>query len=124
MDDMTGISRRGFIAAVATCAGCPLAAGVLAAAEAGSVDLGPVADFAKDGIVDRWGATQGFFLVRRGRRLFPPSAICTHRKVTLASVDGQLKCPKHGSVFTADGSVRKGPARRGLPRFGISTDAN
>ncbi len=35
---------------------------------------------------------------------------------------GTLKCPKHGSIFSAEGVVTKGPARKPLDRFGVSID--
>lgn len=45
------------------------------------------------------------------------SAVCTHQGCLVSSVaDGQIRCPCHGSVFSAsDGSVLGGPAPAPLP---------
>ncbi len=48
-------------------------------------------------------------------------ATCTHMGCTVAEVaDGVIRCPCHGSEFSIeDGSVRRGPAGRPLPRHEI-----
>lgn len=45
------------------------------------------------------------------------SAVCTHQGCLVSSVaDGQIRCPCHGSAFSAtDGSVLGGPAPTPLP---------
>ncbi|MFO7193448.1 MULTISPECIES: Rieske (2Fe-2S) protein [Thermocrispum] len=44
------------------------------------------------------------------------SAICTHQGCLVDSVsDGLINCKCHGSQFTLDGRVAKGPARDPLP---------
>ena len=88
---------------------------------AGPVDAGPIADFPRDGIYDGF-AKQGFFVVRRNRRLIAVSSVCTHQSVLLHASQGDLGCPRHGSVFSADGIVVKAPARRPLPRHAIRLD--
>ena len=35
-----------------------------------------------------------------------------------------FSCPTHKSHFTFEGTVTGGPAKRSLPRYGISVDAN
>ncbi|MDN3262284.1 Rieske (2Fe-2S) protein [Streptomyces sp. CSDS2] len=54
------------------------------------------------------------------------SAECTHQGCAVGSVaDGTIVCPCHGSEFSvADGSVRKGPATKGLApaRITVSGD--
>ncbi|GHH26905.1 Rieske (2Fe-2S) protein [Streptomyces rubradiris] len=54
------------------------------------------------------------------------SAECTHQGCAVGSVkDGTIVCPCHGSEFSvSDGSVRKGPATKGLApaRITVSGD--
>jgi nitrite reductase/ring-hydroxylating ferredoxin subunit len=124
-------TRREFVggvaaaAAAAACALCPaaqaLAAG-RAAPRVGRVDAGPLAAFDRDGVFDDWAKDCGFFLVRDDGRLYALSARCTHKNVGLVVRGDRLKCPKHGSIFTLDGEVTKAPAKRSLPRYGISVD--
>jgi len=79
------------------------------------VNAGPVSAYASDGVYDRF-RDQGFFVIRRGEKLFALSAICTHRKCKLdAQPDQSFYCPCHGSTFTPEGKVTEGPARRDLP---------
>ncbi|MTJ52790.1 FAD-dependent oxidoreductase [Anabaena sp. UHCC 0253] len=48
------------------------------------------------------------------------SLTCTHQGCTVKkAADGQFHCPCHGAVFTADGKVVKGPAKRDLATFKI-----
>ena len=107
-------------AAACACAGCPLLASA-AARSGGTVDIGPLDDFARPGVADRWAASDGFFVVSRAGRVYAVASHCTHKKVALVVANGDdgFKCPRHGSTFAADGSVVKAPARKALPRFGI-----
>ena len=81
------------------------------------VDAGPADKYAAEGVYDTF-RTQGFFLVRRGGRLFALSAICTHRTCKLeAEADHTFYCPCHGSTFDPSGHVTEGPAVRDLPVY-------
>ncbi len=87
-------------------------------------NAGPVSQYLADGVYARY-RDLGFFLVRRGARLFALSAICTHRKCKPdAEPDKSFYCPCHGSTFDADGKVTEGPAKKNLPVFEISTNEN
>jgi cytochrome b6-f complex iron-sulfur subunit len=49
------------------------------------------------------------------------SAICTHMGCTVQPAGGQLRCPCHGSVYSAvTGQVVSGPAPRPLPRIPVT----
>ncbi|MET9417488.1 Rieske (2Fe-2S) protein [Streptomyces klenkii] len=50
------------------------------------------------------------------------SAVCTHQGCLVRDVSGgTINCPCHGSKFAvADGSVKGGPARKGLPEQQVS----
>jgi Rieske Fe-S protein len=80
----------------------------------------------KDGVYDSLAQSQGFFLISSKGKLYATSSTCTH-KANLVSIDaenhGQLKCEKHGSLFSLEGKVVKPPAKRSLPRYGITLDA-
>ncbi|WUI02999.1 Rieske (2Fe-2S) protein [Spirillospora sp. NBC_00431] len=49
------------------------------------------------------------------------TAVCTHQGCTVGGVsDGVIKCDCHGSEFkVADGSVRKGPAKKPLKEYPV-----
>lgn len=120
------MDRRAFLVLGATfAAGCvsnPGGAPLAAARREHVVNAGPAAQYLADGVHDRF-RDRGFFIVRRGARLFALSAICTHRHCTLeAETDRTFYCPCHGSTFDPDGKVAEGPARRDLPAFAVSTD--
>jgi len=87
------------------------------------VDAGPASAYAKDGVYSQY-RDLGFFLVRRGGQLTALSAICTHRHCKLdAEPDRTFYCHCHGSTFDPAGNVTEGPAKRALPVFLTSTDA-
>jgi cytochrome b6-f complex iron-sulfur subunit len=124
---MSTVNRRQFVAAgvaACACATCPAlrALAEAAAEKAAPVDVGPLEDFKARGIHDPGGAGRRFFLVRRGGRLYAVSSTCTHKKVKLVAQGDTLKCPRHGSAFTAEGRVTRSPARKPLPRYGIRLD--
>jgi nitrite reductase/ring-hydroxylating ferredoxin subunit len=83
------------------------------------VEIGTVADFPKDGVYERW-ADKGFFVVRSNGRLYAESSVCTHKPARLVVREKQLVCAKHGSRFSWEGQVVRGPARRALARFKIA----
>lgn len=121
---MAELNRRDFmVAAAATlgaCASCPLLAAAAAArAKKEPVDVGALGDFSRNGIYDRWAKEHSFFVLRRSGRLYAVSATCTHKRFALVEDDGQMKCPKHGSIFNLSGKPTKAPARKALPRYGI-----
>ncbi len=87
-------------------------------------DAGTVDDYPADGVYPGRAARAagGFFVVRRGNRLFAVSSACTHLGCTVASEAGELRCPCHGSRFATDGRRLSGPAKGPLPRLAIGTD--
>lgn len=60
------------------------------------------------------------FLVRHGNTFRCLSAICTHLGCTVNRADQGYHCPCHGSVFDEQGSVKSGPAPRGLEWFQVT----
>ena len=93
------------------------------APESKSVDAGPLANYNKDGITDKFSKKPDrVMLIRHEGKLYAPSAICSHKKCTIKIKDGSLACPCHGSKFTHDGKPTKGPAKTPLLRYAISTN--
>lgn len=89
----------------------------MAPTAARSINAGAVTGYAAEGVYKNF-RDQGFFLIRRGGKLFALSSICTHRHCKLtAERDGSFYCPCHGSTFDSAGHVTEGPARRDLPMF-------
>ncbi|MBA3648976.1 MAG: Rieske (2Fe-2S) protein [Chitinophagales bacterium] len=48
--------------------------------------------------------------------------LCTHKGCTLHPAQGKLLCPCHGSEFTVDGAVTKGPAKTDLEKYSVTSD--
>ena len=86
------------------------------------INAGPASQYLADGVYTRY-RYGGFFIVRRGVNLVAISSICTHRKCKLnTEADKTFSCPCHGSTFDPEGHVTKGPARRDLPMYEVSTN--
>jgi Rieske Fe-S protein len=80
-----------------------------------TVNAGPASNYASDGVYGSF-RNHGFFIIRKGEKMFALSAYCTHRKCKLsAEPDGSFYCKCHGSTFDGDGKVTKSPAKRDLP---------
>lgn len=113
------LNRRQFIKIASTavaatgCSGlCRLCA---ANREARIVDAGPLSRYAADGVYDQF-LDDGFFVIRKGTKLFALSSICTHKKCKLAAEsDRSFSCDCHGSTYDPSGKVTHGPANRDLP---------
>ena len=119
------INRRQFLLLTAgLAAGCEVTNDGGGAANAEhTVNAGPSAKYAADGVYSHF-RDQGFFVIRQGGQLFALSAICTHRKCKLtAEPNRSFYCKCHGSTFDPAGHVTAGPARRNLPVFSTTTDA-
>ena len=56
-------------------------------------------------------------------RIFAVSSTCSHKSCPLAPKGTQYVCPCHGSQFSIeDGSVKGGPAPKGLPETAVKVD--
>lgn len=86
------------------------------------VNAGPAARYAVNGVYTGF-REDGFFVVRKGEKLFAFSAVCTHKKCKLAAEpDHSFYCKCHGSTFDPNGRVTNGPAKRDLPIFPAVVD--
>jgi len=69
------------------------------------------------------GVTTLIFVVRREKKVFALSSVCTHKGCKVrAQDDGSYHCKCHGSTFDREGKVTKRPAKRDLPRLGVALD--
>ncbi len=120
---MAEIDRRGFLALTAgICAACALGGNALAAgAKSEPVDIGTLDDYKADGVSDKFARSR-FLVIRNGNKVYAASNLCTHKGVALSIKNGEIFCAKHGSRFSHEGTVTKGPARDSLVRFAISLD--
>ncbi len=57
---------------------------------------------------------------RDGEGVFAISTVCTHLGCIVKTSANGFDCPCHGSGFTKDGTVRKGPAPKALPWLKVS----
>jgi len=119
------LSRREFLLLTAgLAAGCETAkdGGTPAAKGGRAVNAGLDSSYAGEGVYSNF-RDRGFFVIRQGDKLFALSAICTHRKCTLAAEpDRSFYCKCHGSTFDRGGHVTKGPAKKDLPVLAAFTN--
>lgn len=59
-------------------------------------------------------------LFRDTEGVYAVSTICTHLGCVVKATTEGFECPCHGSRFTRDGEVTKGPAPRALPWLKVS----
>lgn len=60
------------------------------------------------------------FLIRQGNTFRCLSAVCTHLGCTVNRAGQGYHCPCHGSAFDHEGTVKSGPAPRGLEWFAVT----
>jgi Rieske Fe-S protein len=122
---MSSLNRREFVlaasAAACACAICGNAEELFAAPPAGGkVDVGTLADYAADGVSDKFlKAPNKLLVVRSGDRIYAMNGICTHKACVVKVKDNAIKCPCHGSQFSPQGTVAAGPAKASLFRYKI-----
>mgnify|MGYP001164764368 CR=1 FL=1 len=61
---------------------------------------------------------------RDSEGVYAISTVCTHLGCVVKTSAGGFDCPCHGSGFTKDGTVRKGPAPKPLPWLKISQNGS
>ena len=116
------LKRRDFLAltaATVAAVACPCGMAEAASAEH-AIDAGPVSNYPTDGVYTTF-RDRGFFLIRKDGKFSAIASMCTHRRCKINALpDHSFKCPCHGSTFTPDGKVTKGPAKIDLPKFTAS----
>jgi cytochrome b6-f complex iron-sulfur subunit len=88
------------------------------------VDVGPKSDYLKEGIVDKFAKTKRILIITHEGKIYAPTATCSHKNavVMLKGDPAELVCRAHGSKYSVQGTVTKGPAKVSLYRYGISVD--
>lgn len=77
---------------------------------------------AKDGVsIDK---DKEVILARNGKNVYAFSLSCPHQNTALRWNDGahQFQCPKHKSLYAADGVYLSGRATRSMDRFALTND--
>lgn len=129
-------SRRVFlkttttVAAVSLCGGCAGAPKTTAAPQDGAIRLAFAdhPDLQQPGgslSVEVEGLDDTILVFNRGEAGYAAvSQKCPHLgcKVGYETDTDDLKCPCHGSRFTADGEKTKGPAKTGLSAYSVVSD--
>jgi Rieske Fe-S protein len=114
------MDRRSFILAAACTCACGLASPALGESGPQVIEIGTPGDYPKDGVYDKYLKSNRILVLRGSGKIIAASAVCTHRSCTLKFVENEIRCPCHGSRFSPQGTVVKGPASEGLKRFAIT----
>ena len=125
-------TRREVLVTLAVCGCCAVGGTALAApgdrappAAKEKSDLGPIADFADDGVHDQFSRSKQVIIYRAGDTLYASTSICSHKRCVLKKSpddSAALKCPCHQSDFDLAGIPLGGPAKTSLVRFAISIE--
>jgi len=121
----SAISRRAFVAA---CAAVPLAACARMSYVSATVDGNrlvvsrAVVDLTGFALVDAPGMEFPIYVHKQSENEY--SAVltrCAHRGCTVEPEAGRLVCPCHGSEYTTQGALLKGPSELPLTRYHVTT---
>lgn len=85
-------------------------------------DAGPVSDYSKPGVYEKFKDTQGVILVSDGKTLVALSTRCPHQggKIGWNADDKKFVCEKHKAQFDGQGINQAGAkAKRPMERFAI-----
>lgn len=63
-------------------------------------------------------------MFRDAEGVYAISLVCTHLGCIVKPAGEGFECPCHGSLFTADGGVLKGPAPKGLPWHAVTVSGS
>ena len=70
------------------------------------------------------GAAEPIYVLALGQRRFAAlSPICTHLGCTVEIEQSRLVCPCHGSTYSREGSVLRGPAEEALTSYRVALTA-
>jgi nitrite reductase/ring-hydroxylating ferredoxin subunit len=116
------LNRRQFVVLAASCAAACACGVAVAANDTGTVDIGPATDFPTDGIYDQYIKKSKIVIYRESGQMYASTAVCPHRGAIMTVKGDTVYCPKHGSTFSPEGTVTKGPAEDSLERYAISVD--
>lgn len=86
--------------------------------KSGRFKIGSMAEFPPGTIT--YFEDQHVYVISEQDGIHAMSAVCTHLECIVIKEGGEFICPCHGSRYTADGGIEKGPAPKPLPWYGIS----
>lgn len=96
--------------------------GTMATCGTGAIDVGAPSSFVTNTPV--YNSTGRFFVVRDAGGLFAVTARCTHEGAICAVSGSDYRCPRHGALFTFDGTIISGPVVTPLQHYAMCTLAN
>jgi Rieske Fe-S protein len=116
------MDRRAFVAASLAClAGCSSVPWYVVASTSASGPIRvPAAAIGEEGFVVLGGLEGPILLTLREDGASAVELVCTHRACTVRVRRDRLVCPCHGSEFTTEGAVVRGPAQEPLRRFPVT----
>jgi nitrite reductase/ring-hydroxylating ferredoxin subunit len=85
----------------------------------GAIDVGAPSTFLTNKPV--YNSTGRFFVVRDAGGLFAVTARCTHEGAICAVSGSDYRCPRHGALFTFDGTIVSGPVVTPLQHYAMCT---
>jgi len=100
----------------------PPDAGTTATCGSGAIDVGTPSTFITNKPI--YYSTGRFFVVRDAGGLFAVDSRCTHEGVVCTLTTTQYRCPRHGALFTYDGSIVSGPVFQPLKHYSMCLLAN
>lgn len=88
----------------------------------GATDVGAPSTFILNKPV--YTSSGRFFVVRDAGGLFAVTALCTHEGAVCTISGSDYRCPRHGALFTFDGTIVSGPVSTPLKHYSMCTLAN
>jgi nitrite reductase/ring-hydroxylating ferredoxin subunit len=82
-----------------------------------AADVGAAASYALNS--PKYFASGKYFVVRDAGGFYAITAICTHEGATNGVSGGNFRCPRHGALFTLNGTVISGPVFNGLVHYAM-----
>ncbi len=87
-----------------------------------ATDVGDPSTFVADKPV--YFSTGRFYVVRDASGLFALTSRCTHEGAVCTVSGTRYRCPRHGALFTFDGTIVSGPVSSPLQHYAVCVLAN
>ena len=71
----------------------------------GPVDVGPKADYSKDGVIDKFAKSNRVLVIRHDGKIYAPTATCTHKNCAVKLKGVAVTAGAKAAILAAGGSV-------------------